>query len=61
MKSVASKRLAIWFVPLAEVVVLSCRTSTFLNWSNISRVFRTLSFVAIMAILHNKQHRGCSG
>jgi hypothetical protein len=51
MKSIASERLGIWFV----------LTSTFLNWSNISRVIRALSFITLMVILHDKQHRGYPG
>ena len=60
MKRPGTKRLGIWFVLLAEVLVLTLLTSTFggaeffqstfLNWSNISQVVRALSFVAIMVV-----------
>jgi ribose transport system permease protein len=56
----ASKRFGIWFVLLAEIVLLTVLTSsfggdrlfesTFLTWTNITQVLRALSFVAIMAI-----------
>ena len=60
MKPAGSKRLGIWFVLVAEVLLLTLLTSTFggpgyfestfLNWSNISQVVRALSFVAIMVV-----------
>ncbi|MEK9137842.1 MAG: ABC transporter permease [Bacteroidota bacterium] len=60
MKPHGSQRFGIWFVLLAEVLVLTLLTSTFggesvfestfLNWSNISQVTRALSFVAIMVV-----------
>jgi len=60
MKALNFKRLGIWFVLLAEVLLLTILTSsfggdhvfesTFLNWSNLSQVVRALSFIAIMAV-----------
>ena len=60
MKPAGSKRLGIWVVLVAEVIVLTLLTSTFggpgffestfLNWSNISQVVRALSFVAMMVV-----------
>jgi len=54
------KRLGIWLALIVEVVLLTILTSsfggesafqsTFLSWSNISQVIRSLSFIAIMAV-----------
>ncbi|HEV8537787.1 MAG TPA: ABC transporter permease [Bacteroidota bacterium] len=60
MKLLPSKRSGLWFVLLAEVVLLTLLTSTFggehvfestfLNWSNITQVVRAVSFIAIMVV-----------
>src|SRR5260221_9866871 len=60
MKLPFSNRLGIWFVLFAEVVLLTVLTSslggehpfesTFLSWSNITQVIRSLSFIAIMVV-----------
>ncbi len=60
MKRPQSKRLGIWLVLLGEVILLTILTSTFggpavfestfLSVSNLSQVFRALSFIAIMVV-----------
>lgn len=60
MRFLLSKRLGIWLALIVEVIVLTILTSsvggdsifesTFLSWSNLSQVFRALSFIAIMAV-----------
>ena len=54
------KQLGIWVALLAEVLILTvltssfggphCFDSTFLSWSNLSQVFKAVSFIAIMAV-----------
>src|SRR5437867_11795189 len=60
MRMPAANRLGIWVVLLAEVVLLTILTSsfggkypfesTFLSWSNITQVIRSVSFIAIMVV-----------
>jgi ribose transport system permease protein len=60
MAILKSQRLGIWLALIVEVVLLTIFTSsfgggqffesTFLNWSNLSQVIRSLSFIAIMVV-----------
>jgi ribose/xylose/arabinose/galactoside ABC-type transport system permease subunit len=60
MSAPTSQRFGLWFVLLAEVILLTLLTSTFcgehifestfLSWSNLSQVVRALSFIAIMVV-----------